>query len=67
MNSASHLVVPVDSGYFALMGIKELLAEVEEIQRGTNPSLAILGYLLTLVDPTNIAKPNSGYFDRKFW
>lgn len=55
LNAADRLIVPVDSGYFALMGIKELLAEVEEIQRGTNPRLQILGYLLTLADPTNIA------------
>jgi chromosome partitioning protein len=54
LNAASKLVVPVDSSYFALMGIRELLAEVEEIQRGTNPRLDVLGYLLTLVDPTNI-------------
>lgn len=55
LNAATQLVVPVDSSYFALMGIKELLAEAEEIQRGTNPKLAVLGYLLTLVDPTNIS------------
>ena len=55
LNAATQLIVPVDSSYFALMGIKELLAEVEEIQRGTNPRLTVLGYLLTLVDPTNIA------------
>ena len=55
LNSATGLVVPVDSSYFALMGIKELHAEIEEIQRGTNPRLEVLGYLLTLVDPTNIA------------
>jgi chromosome partitioning protein len=55
LNAATRLIVPVDSSYFALMGIKELLAEVEEIQRGTNPKLDVLGYLLTLVDPTNIA------------
>lgn len=55
LNAADRLIVPVDSGYFALMGIKELLAEVEEIHHGTNPGLEILGYLLTLTDPTNIA------------
>jgi chromosome partitioning protein len=55
LNAANRLIVPVDSSYFALMGIRELLAEVEEIQRGTNPQLDVLGYLLTLVDPTNIA------------
>lgn len=55
LNAADHLIVPVDSGYFALMGIKELLTEVEEIQRGTNLKLSVLGYLMTLTDPTNIA------------
>jgi len=54
LNAPSQLIVPVDSSYFALMGIKELLAEVDEIQRGTNPRLSVLGYLLTLVDPTYI-------------
>lgn len=55
LNAASKLIVPVDSSYFALMGIKELMAEVEEIQRGFNPRLEVLGYLLTLSDPTNIS------------
>jgi chromosome partitioning protein len=55
LNAANQIIVPVDSSYFALMGIKELMAEVEEIQRGTNPTLSVLGYLLTLADPTNIA------------
>jgi chromosome partitioning protein len=55
LNAADRLIVPVDSSYFALMGIRELMAEVEEIQRGTNPGLRVLGYLLTLTDPTNIA------------
>jgi len=55
LNAATQLIIPVDSSYFALMGIKELMAEVEEIQRGTNPLLSVLGYLLTLADPTNIA------------
>lgn len=55
LNAASHLIVPVDSGYFAMMGIRELAAEIEEIRAGTNSQLAILGYLLTLVDPTNMS------------
>ncbi|MBI3544900.1 MAG: ParA family protein [Deltaproteobacteria bacterium] len=55
LNAADRLIVPVDSGFFALMGIKELLAEVDEIRQGTNPRLDVLGYLLTLADPTNIA------------
>ena len=55
LNAATKLIVPVDSSYFALMGIKELMTEAEEIQRGFNPGLEVLGYLLTLTDPTNIS------------
>lgn len=55
LNAATDLIVPVDSSFFALMGIKELMTEVAEIRTGTNPKLKVLGYLLTLVDPTNIA------------
>ncbi|MGK5085800.1 ParA family protein [Bdellovibrionota bacterium FG-1] len=55
LNAATQLIVPVDSGYFAMMGIRELATEIEEIRGGTNPGLAILGYLLTLVDPTNMS------------
>ncbi len=54
LNAASKLIVPVDSGYFAMMGIKELLAETEVIQGGTNPNLEVMGYLLTLADNTKI-------------
>jgi chromosome partitioning protein len=56
LNAASDLIIPVDSGYFALMGIKELLAEVAEIQSATNPGLRILGYLLTLADQTRMTQ-----------
>ncbi|MBY0371955.1 ParA family protein [bacterium] len=55
LNAANRLIVPVDSGYFAMMGIKELLAETEVIQSGTNPNLSVMGYLLTLADNTKIA------------
>jgi chromosome partitioning protein len=55
LNAADSLIVPVDSGYFAMMGIKELLSEVEEIKGGTNQKLRVLGYLLTLSDQTKIA------------
>lgn len=55
LNAATHLICPVDSNFFALIGIKELLSEVEEIRTGTNPGLRVLGYLMTQADPTNIS------------
>lgn len=56
LNAANRVLIPVDSGYFALMGIKELLAEIGEIQAGTNPDLDTLGYLLTLADSTRMTQ-----------
>lgn len=55
LNAARRLVVPVDSGFYAMMGIRELLAEVEEIRSASNPGLQVLGFLLTMVDQTRIA------------
>lgn len=55
LNAARWLVVPVDSGYFAMMGIKELLSEIAEIKQGTNPHLEVLGFLMTLCDQTKVA------------
>lgn len=56
LNAADQLIIPVDSGYFALMGIKELLAEAEAIREGTNPNLSVLGYLLTMADNTRMTQ-----------
>jgi chromosome partitioning protein len=55
LNAADSLIVPVDSSYFAMMGIKELLSEVKDICEGTNQRLRILGYLLTMSDQTRIS------------
>lgn len=55
LNAADRVIVPVDSGVFALHGIQSLLGEIEEIRSGTNPELRILGFLLTLADSTNIS------------
>lgn len=55
LNAADSLIVPVDSSYFAMMGIKELLSEMGEIKQGTNQKLSVLGYLLTMADQTRIA------------
>lgn len=55
LNSAQKIVVPVDSGFYAMMGIRELLSEIDEIRAASNPHLEVLGFLLTHVDQTRIA------------
>lgn len=71
LNAADYLILPVDSGYFAMMGIKELLSEVVEIQAGTNSKLKVLGYVLTFFDNTKIAAETldglvAGFGDKVF-
>lgn len=55
LNAADSLIIPVDSGFYAMNGIKDMLSEIEEIKVGTNPDLKILGILLTLADQTRMA------------
>ncbi|MCM0606945.1 MAG: ParA family protein [Xanthomonadaceae bacterium] len=56
LNAADHLLIPVDTGIYGYMGVKELLHEVEEIKLGTNPTLSIIGFVLTLADRTVVSR-----------
>ena len=47
---ASHLIVPIQSSYFALEGTDDLLETVERIKARPNPQLDVLGVLVTLHD-----------------
>ncbi len=47
--AADRLVVPVDVGFYSLIGITQLLARIEEV-REINPRLEILGFVLTNYD-----------------
>ena len=48
--AATHLLVPVQSSYFALEGTDDLLETVEKIRSRPNPELKLLGALITLHD-----------------
>jgi chromosome partitioning protein len=48
--AATHLLVPVQSSYFALEGTDDLLETVEKIRARPNPSLKLLGAVITLHD-----------------
>lgn len=56
LNAAHKVLVPVDSGFYALLGIKELFKEIEEIKLGTNRTLEILGFVNTMADKTNMTQ-----------
>jgi chromosome partitioning protein len=48
--AATHLIVPVQSSYFALEGTDDLLETVEKIRSRPNPNLKLLGAVITLHD-----------------
>lgn len=50
MVAASHVLIPIQSSYFALEGTDDLLETVEKVKARANPDLQILGVLITLHD-----------------
>ena len=48
--AASHVLVPIQSSYYALEGTDDLLETIERIRKRANPRLQILGVLITLHD-----------------
>jgi chromosome partitioning protein len=48
--AATHLLVPIQSSYFALEGTDDLLETVEKIRSRPNPELKLLGAVITLHD-----------------
>ena len=52
--SASHLLVPIQSSYYALEGTDDLLETYEKIRSRPNPDLRFLGVVITLHDRRTI-------------
>jgi chromosome partitioning protein len=48
--AADSLLIPLQCEYYALEGLSQLLNTVHLVQRSVNPSLAIIGVLLTMYD-----------------
>jgi chromosome partitioning protein len=54
MVAATHLLVPIQSSYFALEGTDDLLETFEKIKARPNPRLQFLGVLITIHDKRTI-------------
>ena len=48
--AATHLLIPIQSSYFALEGTDDLLDTIERIKARPNPQLEVLGVVITLHD-----------------
>lgn len=48
--AAHSILIPVQSEYYALEGLGQLLSTIQRVRQGLNPSLDLLGVLLTMYD-----------------
>jgi chromosome partitioning protein len=57
MVAADQLIIPIQAEYYALEGLTQLLATIDLVKRGLNPTLEIGGILITMYDARlNLAK-----------
>lgn len=54
LTAADYVLIPVQSEYYALEGLTQLLDVIKLILNSTNPSLQILGAVLTMYDSRNV-------------
>jgi chromosome partitioning protein len=65
--AATHLIVPIQSSYFALEGTDDLLETFEKVRARSNPGLALLGVLITLHDRRIVIAKDSEAHIRKLF
>jgi chromosome partitioning protein len=53
ITAADFVLVPLQCEYYALEGLSQLLNTLKAVKRGLNPSLKIIGILLTMYDSRN--------------
>ncbi|HEX8226355.1 MAG TPA: ParA family protein [Candidatus Saccharimonadales bacterium] len=50
LTAATHVLIPVQTEYYALEGLGQLLGTVQRVRQATNPRLDLLGVVLTMYD-----------------
>jgi len=65
--ASTHLLIPIQSSYFALEGTDDLLETVEKVRARANPGLKILGVVITMHDRrTALARDIRAQIDKVF-
>jgi chromosome partitioning protein len=54
LTAATSLIIPVQSEYYALEGLGQLLSIIQRVQETINPNLNILGVLVTMYDKRTV-------------
>lgn len=55
MNASDYVIIPVESGIYAYMGLDKMLDKVSSINNSTNKKLKVLGILLNKTQRTNVS------------
>lgn len=67
LSAADGVLVPLQTEYFALEGVSELVATIRRVQANINPDLEIAGILLTMYDDrTNLSRDVAAEIRRHF-
>jgi chromosome partitioning protein len=67
LTAADSVLVPLQTEYFALEGVRSLIESVERVRQSFNPDLEIEGILLTMYDErTNLARQVSDDIRKHF-
>jgi len=53
LTAATHVLIPVQTEYYALEGLSQLLNTLQAVRANTNPQLELLGIALTMYDKRN--------------
>ena len=65
--ASTHLLIPIQSSYFALEGTDDLLETIEKVRSRANPSLRIVGVVITMHDKrTALARDIRTQIDKVF-
>jgi len=65
--ASTHLLIPIQSSYFALEGTDDLLETIEKVRTRANPALKILGVVITMHDKrTALARDIRSQIDKVF-
>ena len=65
--ASTHLLIPIQSSYFALEGTDDLLETIEKVRTRANPDLRILGVVITMHDKrTALARDIRAQIDKVF-
>lgn len=72
LTAADSVLIPVQTEYYALEGLSQLLNTIQAVRASTNPALELLGIVLTMYDKRNslsdqVQKEIENYFGEKLF